>query len=81
MTRIGLIDMGSNTVRLAVFDVDEKATPIAASATAAIPSHAPFEPIFDSKVTLGLSASIKNGVLEEEALQNACPAVLQSAPH
>lgn len=64
MKRYGIIDLGSNTVRLVIYDV-----------RAHIGERfkkSDFESVLDEKVTAGLSAYVEDGVFTEAGIEKAC---------
>lgn len=63
MQRIGIIDLGSNTVRLVVFDV--------ASDFGKHLKHKEFQEVLNKNNVAGLSAYVKDGIFTEEGIEQA----------
>lgn len=65
MTRHGIIDMGSNSIRLCAYDISP----------AIIPSSPnDYAEVFNDKITAGLAAYVKNGVIDAEGIRRATDA-------
>lgn len=54
--KYAVIDIGSNTVHLAVYTTDEKS----------------FHPLFRQKYTIGLAGYVQDGIMSQEGIQRAC---------
>ena len=65
MTRYGIIDMGSNSIRLCAYDVSP----------AIIPSSPDdFTEVLNDKITAGLASYVKNGAMNAEGIERAAEA-------
>ena len=78
---LGVIDVGSNTVRLCVYRLDgieERLAPgESVHCQEAGPESLPFTKIFDTKASVGLASHMKDGALDEAGIQAACTALSQ----
>ena len=78
---LGVIDVGSNTVRLCVYRVcaaEERLAPGKNACSQEAGSESlPFTKIFDTKAAVGLASHMKDGVLDEAGIQAACTALSQ----